>query len=110
MASSIKATATNACHRGRRDRDMSTRLPERFDPIKAAVAEPAATALHAVGAADRVLWRPLAESRALVLGAGAVGLSAALVLRSRGVREVAIGDTNPLRRETAQSAGGLEMV
>jgi threonine dehydrogenase-like Zn-dependent dehydrogenase len=82
-------------------------LPEGFDPVKAAVAEPAATALHAVSVADRVLWRPLADGRALVLGAGAVGLSAALILRSRGVREVAIGDTNPLRRQTAQSAGDL---
>jgi threonine dehydrogenase-like Zn-dependent dehydrogenase len=82
-------------------------VPEQFDPVKAALAEPAATALHAVAAADRALWRPLAEGRALVLGAGAVGLSAALVLRSRGVREVVIGDTNPLRRRTAESAGDL---
>jgi threonine dehydrogenase-like Zn-dependent dehydrogenase len=82
-------------------------LPEQFDPVKAALAEPAATALHAIGVAERALWRPLAEVRALVLGAGAVGISAALALQSRGVGEVALAETNPLRRQTAQSAGGL---
>jgi threonine dehydrogenase-like Zn-dependent dehydrogenase len=80
-------------------------LPERFDPVKAALAEPAATALHAVSVAERVLWSPLAEARALVLGAGAVGISTALVLRSRGVRRVAVAETNPLRRRMATSAG-----
>jgi len=82
-------------------------VPEQFDPVKAALAEPAATALHAIAVAEKALWRPLAEIRALVLGAGAVGISAALTLRSRGVGEVAVGDTNPLRRQMAKSAGDL---
>lgn len=82
-------------------------VPEQFDPVKAALAEPAATALHAITVAERALWRPLAEGRALVLGAGAVGISAALALQSRGVREVAVGETNPLRRQMANSAGDL---
>ena len=79
-------------------------LPEHFDPVRAALAEPAATALHAVRIAERALWRPLAEARALVLGAGAVGISVGLVLRSRGVRKLSVGDTNPLRRRTASLA------
>lgn len=82
-------------------------LPEGFDPVEAALGEPAATALHGITLAERVLWRPLAESRALVLGGGAVGLCAALLLRSRGVGEVALSEANPLRRRTADRLGGL---
>jgi len=84
-------------------------VSEQLDPVKAALAEPAATALHAITVAEKALWRPLAEVRALVLGAGAVGISAALALRSRGVGEVAIADTNPLRRKMAESAGDLSV-
>jgi len=82
-------------------------ISEQFDPVKVALAEPAATALHAIAVAEKALWRPLAEVRALVLGAGAVGIAAALGLRSRGVGEVAVADTNPLRRQMAKSAGDL---
>jgi threonine dehydrogenase-like Zn-dependent dehydrogenase len=82
-------------------------MPEDFDPVKAALAEPTATALHAISASETALRPPLAEARALVLGAGAVGISAALALRSRGVREVAVGETNPLRRQMATAAGDL---
>jgi L-iditol 2-dehydrogenase len=35
------------------------------------------------------------SGRALVLGAGAVGIAATLALRSRGVAKVAVGETNP---------------
>jgi L-iditol 2-dehydrogenase len=80
-------------------------VPEDFDPVKAALAEPTATALHAISVSETALWRPLTEGRALVLGAGAVGISAALALRGRGVREVTVGDTNPLRRRMAKAAG-----
>jgi L-iditol 2-dehydrogenase len=84
-------------------------LPEGFDALEAALAEPAATAFHAVRIAERMSWRPLADIRALVLGAGAVGISAALVLRSRGVCGVAVGETNPLRRRMARSAGDFDV-
>jgi len=83
-------------------------IPDGMDPVKAALTEPIATALHAVGVADRILWRPLAECRALVLGGGAIGLSAALILRSRGCADVVIADTNPLRRSAANSEEGFE--
>jgi len=83
-------------------------IPDGMDPVKAALTEPVATALHAVGVADRILWRPLAECRALVLGGGAIGLSAALILRSRGCADVVIADTNPLRRYAANSEERFE--
>ena len=85
-------------------------VPEDMDPAHAALTEPIATALHAVGVAERALWRPLGECRALVLGGGAIGLSAALVLKSRGARNIHVADTNPLRRGTSENAGGLSVV
>lgn len=83
-------------------------IPDGMDPVKAALTEPVATALHAVGVADRILWRPLAECRALVLGGGAIGLSAALILRNRGCADVVIADTNPLRRYAANTEERFE--
>lgn len=76
-------------------------LPGDMDPAIAALSEPVATAWHAVAVGERHSWRTPETTRALVLGGGAVGLSAALVLRSRGYREICVAETNPLRRETA---------
>jgi L-iditol 2-dehydrogenase len=80
-------------------------MPDGMDPVHAAATEPVATAWHAVGLAERASARPLAECRALVLGAGAVGLAAGLVLAHRGCAGLRIGDTNSLRRKTAAAAG-----
>jgi len=82
-------------------------VPDGMDPSNAALTEPVATALHAVGVAERALWRPLGECRGLVLGGGAIGLSAALILRSRGCRDVTVADTNELRRDGAQGEEGF---
>ena len=85
-------------------------VPDDMDPAHAALTEPIATALHAVGVAERALMRPLGECRALGLGGGAVGLSAALVLQSRGARQIHVADTNPLRRATSKNAGEFTVV
>ncbi|MAH84718.1 MAG: galactitol-1-phosphate 5-dehydrogenase [Rhodospirillaceae bacterium TMED8] len=84
-------------------------VPEDMDPGHAALTEPIATALHAVGIAERALWRPLGETRALVIGGGAVGLAAALVLQSRSACNITIIDTNPGRRETVSKAGKFDV-
>ncbi|MBY5924348.1 MULTISPECIES: alcohol dehydrogenase catalytic domain-containing protein [unclassified Halomonas] len=80
-------------------------LPATLSAEVAAMTEPVATALHGIHRLERVLDRPLAESSVLVIGAGAIGLITALVLRGRGVRSLRIADLNPLRRETAERAG-----
>ncbi len=80
-------------------------IPEDMDPVKAALTEPAATALHAVTLAERALHRPIAEGSALVLGGGSIGLLSALLLHDRGCRDITLGDTNPLRRTTAAASG-----
>jgi threonine dehydrogenase-like Zn-dependent dehydrogenase len=85
-------------------------VPDDMDPAHAALTEPIATALHAVGVGERALWRPLGETRTLVIGGGAVGLSAALVLASRGARDIHVADTNPLRRETVSAAGAFSVI
>lgn len=80
-------------------------VPEGMSASIAALAEPVATGLHAVYLAHRHAHRPLSEGRALVMGGGAVGLAAALVLRSHGCREIWLADTNAGRREMARKAG-----
>ncbi|MEK9752777.1 MAG: alcohol dehydrogenase catalytic domain-containing protein [Rhodospirillaceae bacterium] len=85
-------------------------VPDDMDPAHAALTEPIATALHAVGVGERALWRPLGETRTLVIGGGAVGLSAALVLASRGARDIHVADTNPGRRETVAAAGAFTVI
>ena len=83
-------------------------LPQGMDARAAALTEPAATALHAINTAARALVRPIPECGALVIGAGSVGLLAALLLRSYGCRRVRIAETNALRRESAHLATGCE--
>lgn len=85
-------------------------VPEDLAPEKAALTEPVATALHAIGVTERLLWRPIGECRGLVLGGGAIGLSAALILRSRGCRDVTVADTNALRRDAAHATEGFAVI
>ena len=80
-------------------------MPQDMDPVAASLTEPAATSLHAVYLAEKVLHRPLSECRALVLGGGSIGVFAALMLKSKGCTDVCLGDTNPLRRNTAERLG-----
>lgn len=73
-------------------------VPAGMPAHKAALTEPGATALHAVSLAEKSLARPISESRALVFGAGSVGLLTALILLDKGVGEIHLAETNALRR------------
>jgi len=84
-------------------------LPDGADPRKAALTEPAATGVHALNLAERILYRPLCELSALVLGGGSVGLLTALQLRARGCRSVVLAETNPLRRRAAADLCDLDV-
>lgn len=79
-------------------------LPDGMSSRAAALTEPAATALHAINTGMRSLVRPLPECGVLVIGAGAVGLLAALLLQSYGVRHLHVAETNALRRSSAGKA------
>ena len=80
-------------------------IPKKLDLKVAALAEPLATAWHAVALSGQHSARPLAEATALVIGSGAVGLGSALVLKNFGCSRIIIAETNPLRRQTAEHAG-----
>ncbi|GAB5469694.1 MAG: galactitol-1-phosphate 5-dehydrogenase [Rhodospirillales bacterium] len=80
-------------------------VPDGMAAAKAALTEPCATAWHALALAARASWRPLPESRALVIGGGSVGLLGGLILKAWGVADLVLAETNALRRATAAAAG-----
>jgi len=82
-------------------------VPEDMDPVHAALTEPAATGVHAVSLAARALPESIHDCRALVMGAGSVGLLAALYLQDQGCESIRIAETNPLRRNCAAAAGAF---
>ena len=84
-------------------------LPDTFDIVHAALAEPVAVSWHAVGRGLAALGRPLAGARCAVLGGGAIGLAAALVLALHGAGEIFVGEPNAARRATAARAGAFEV-
>ncbi len=85
--------------------DNLVEIPEGMPAEKAALAEPVAVSYHAVHHGSRLLGRPLPAARCVVLGGGAIGLAAALVLAQAGAGEVWLIEPNPARRETAAQAG-----
>jgi len=84
-------------------------IPDDMSFLHAALTEPVATAMHGVVEAERYARRPLAEARVLVLGGGAIGIAVALILHSHGCRDIRLGETNPLRRQTVRNAGVCEV-
>lgn len=80
--------------------------PEGMDTVAAALTEPAATAWHALNLSMRALARPLHECRVLVIGGGAIGMLAALLLRHHGVDQLTLTELNPLRRAAVAAHAG----
>ena len=77
-------------------------LPDHLSATAGALTEPAATAVHAINLSMRALVRPLPECRVLVLGGGAIGMLAALLLRHYGVADLQVAEVNPLRRASLE--------
>jgi len=77
-------------------------IPQDMDPVVASLTEPAATSLHAIYLAEKIIHRPLSECKVLILGGGSIGVFAALMLKHKGCSSIYLGDTNPLRRSTAE--------
>ncbi len=84
-------------------------IPDGVPTEKAVLAEPLACGWHAVRLAQRALEPPIEGARCLVIGGGAVGLGAALVLAARGVPEIHIAETNPARRVIVGRAGDFRV-
>ena len=84
-------------------------IPDGVPTEKAALAEPIACGWHAVRLARRALNRPLEEARCLVLGGGAIGLGAALVLSAEGAESVQIAETSAARRGIVAGTGDFRV-
>lgn len=77
-------------------------IPQDMNPVHAALAEPAATALHAINLSMRAMARPIPECKTLIIGGGAIGMLSALLLRSYGCVDVTLAEVNVLRRRSAE--------
>jgi alcohol dehydrogenase len=82
-------------------------MPQDMPAIQAALTEPAATALHAINMSLKAMARPLPENRTLIIGGGAIGMLAALLLKTYGARGTVLAEVNPLRRESAEKHAGV---
>ena len=73
-------------------------VPEKLNIKEAALAEPAAVALHAVLLAEKNLKKPLSECKILIQGAGAIGLLCGLVLnKEKKTTNIIMSDPNKKR-------------
>ena len=82
-------------------------VPPTLSDRGAALTEPAATVVHALAMVARASAQPLAQARALVLGAGAIGLLATLALQHRRVPALSVVETNALRAAALRQATGI---
>ena len=82
--------------------DMCVPLRDSTAWDRAALTEPLACITHAM-----TLTQFTPETRVTVLGGGAIGLLAAKAYRAKGVHEVRIAETNPLRRAMLTAPGIL---
>jgi len=73
-------------------------LPKNLDMKEAPISEPCAVALHAVELGEKALHKPLDDSKALVIGAGAIGLLSGLILsKIKNCKNIIIIDPNDKR-------------
>ena len=73
-------------------------VPKKLSIKEAALAEPAAVALHAVLLAEQNLKKPLSECKILIQGAGAIGLLCGLVLnKEKKSTNIILSDPNKKR-------------
>ena len=76
-------------------------VPSDYSLQKAALVEPLAVGWHTAKLAVHSIDINM-ETRALIIGGGAIGLATALALRAMGINDIVISEFNPLRREYLQ--------
>lgn len=84
-------------------------VPDGIPTEKAVLAEPLACGWHAVSLARQALDQPIEGARCLVMGGGAVGLGAALVLSAWGGGEIHVAETNAARRGIVAGTGDFRV-
>ena len=73
-------------------------LPKTLEIKEAPIAEPTAVALHAVELGEKKIYESLKNSKALVIGGGAIGLLSGLILsKVKNCKEIVIVDPNEKR-------------
>ena len=73
-------------------------LPKNLSMKEAPIAEPCAVALHAVELGEKELSKPIKDIKALLIGAGAIGLLCGLILsKVKKCKEITIVDPNDKR-------------
>ena len=73
-------------------------LPKNLNMKEAPIAEPCAVALHAVELGEKNLFKPINESKALVIGAGAIGLLCGLIVsKLKNCKDIIIVEPNDKR-------------
>ena len=82
-------------------------MPQDMPTLHAALTEPAATVLHAINMSLKAMARPLPENRSLIIGGGAIGMLAALLLKTYGCRGIVLAEVNALRRCSAEHHAGV---
>ena len=80
-------------------------VPDGVADDKAALAEPIACGWHAVRLAGRVLHPAMEEARCLVIGGGAIGVGAALVLAAHKAGHITVLEPNEARRKVVSGIG-----
>ncbi|HEY4545070.1 MAG TPA: zinc-binding dehydrogenase [Pedomonas sp.] len=80
-------------------------IPDALSADRAALAEPLSVALHGINIAQVT-----PESRVAVLGAGPIGLSAVVMLRHKGVKDIVAVDLSDARLEKARQLGATATV
>lgn len=85
-------------------------VPNNFPIDKAALCEPIACGWHAVKRGVLALFVPPPAARALVIGGGPIGVSAALSFAAFGVGDISIVEPNPVRRPALARAGPFKVV
>ena len=78
------------------------KVPNGFSAEHAALTEPYACGWHTVRLAAEKLNIPIQKSECLVMGGGAIGLGSALALAIKGVNNITLTETNPIRIEKLQ--------
>ena len=73
-------------------------LPKKLNMKEAPIAEPTAVALHAIELGERASSKPLKNTKALIIGGGAIGLLSGLILsKIKNCKDIVIADLNNKR-------------
>ena len=84
------------------DTQSVLKIPERFTDQQAAMVEPLSVALHACHQGETK-----ADDKAVIFGAGPIGLCTLLCLQYLGLQQIIVVDQSDYRLEVAQQAGAI---